>query len=328
MQDPANHAIGMVHDGYLKLFVLQRPQLPFDTILFDESQDANSVTIQLVERQKDARKIWVGDPWQAIYGFRGAVNAMEQVSAEETFRLTGSFRFGPAIADTATRLLRWRDPSPPALRGLAHTSGRVQVGRPGQRPYTVLARTNARLFAEAVSVLRETPGARLGFVGGIDGYRFDLIDDTYHLSAGLPVRDAFLRMMGSFEALKHYAKAVGDAEWLVRCKLVNDWGTTIPHWIARIRAADAPVESAAVAFSTAHKAKGLEWSVVQLADDFPDIEADCALWNTWNAMEPGTKRDQLAADLLPQEELNLLYVAVTRAQSALYLPAHLGILTS
>ena len=60
--------------------------------------------------------------------------------------------------------------------------------------------------------------------------------------------------------------------------------------------------------STAHKAKGLEWPRVRLASDFPSLEEldtldrDGLPWLT-----PG-ERDQ---------ELHLLYVAVTRARQQL-----------
>ena len=326
MRDPSDPSVSMVHDGYLKLFVMGRPHLQFDTILFDEAQDANPVTIQLVENQTGSRRLWVGDPWQAIYGFRGAVNAMDQVTAHQTFRLTGSFRFGRAIASAATELLRWRDTSTPELRGLSNALGTIRVANPSQRPYTFLARTNARLFAEAVAILTKSPTANLGFVGGIDGYRFDLIEDVYRLWANEPVNDAFLKLIGSFHALETYAGAVGDTEYILRCRLVKDWGHAIPQWIKRIQAAAVPVEHANVALATAHKAKGLEWSVVQIADDFPDLEKDRANWEAWIQAVPGREKSRLADKLLPQEELNLLYVAATRARSELYLPPHLGIL--
>jgi L-asparaginase II len=44
--------------------------------------------------------IYVGDAHPAIYAWRGAVNAMQQLPLHES-RLTTSFRFGDAIADVA-----------------------------------------------------------------------------------------------------------------------------------------------------------------------------------------------------------------------------------
>lgn len=49
--------------------------------------------------------MYVGDRHQAIYGFRGASNAMELIPSDETFYLTGSFRFGNEVAEVANRIL-------------------------------------------------------------------------------------------------------------------------------------------------------------------------------------------------------------------------------
>jgi hypothetical protein len=49
--------------------------------------------MQVLSCQK-APKIFVGDSHQQIYQFRGAVDAMKQVEAVQTLRLSQSFRFG------------------------------------------------------------------------------------------------------------------------------------------------------------------------------------------------------------------------------------------
>ena len=57
-------------------------------------------------------------------------------------------------------------------------------------------------------------------------------------------------------------------------------------------------------FSTAHKAKGLEFEQVWLADDFMRF------------FEDGR---ELGPDQVDQEEVNILYVALTRARAAIRL---------
>jgi hypothetical protein len=158
----------MTHDGYLKLYQLSRPDLSreFDLILFDEAQDANEVTLDLIGQQR-LPQVVVGDTHQSIYAFRGAVDALCRFEADETLRLTQSFRFGPGIAAVATALLA-------GLKGEAHPV----VGQPDRetvfevdrrRPYTVIARTNATVFAEAVSLLGTT---RFHLIGGVASYPF------------------------------------------------------------------------------------------------------------------------------------------------------------
>jgi F-box protein, helicase, 18 len=51
MCDKNDRHIGMLHDGYLKLFQLSDPVLDFDCILLDEAQDINPVTAAIVLSQ-------------------------------------------------------------------------------------------------------------------------------------------------------------------------------------------------------------------------------------------------------------------------------------
>ena len=67
------------HDGYLKLWALGQPKLSFDFILLDEAQDTNPVVLDVLSRQS-AQVVYVGDKHQQIYEWRGAVNAMENIT--------------------------------------------------------------------------------------------------------------------------------------------------------------------------------------------------------------------------------------------------------
>ena len=126
------------HDAYLKLWQLTDPEIPGDVIFFDEAQDADPVMLAVVNRQS-AQRVFVGDRFQAIYEWRGAVNAMESVTAQDTSQLTESFRFGPAIAAEANRYLSLLG-SRHSLKGRGSPQSRVG---PVTRPDVVLSRTNA-----------------------------------------------------------------------------------------------------------------------------------------------------------------------------------------
>jgi superfamily I DNA/RNA helicase len=95
----------MTHDIYLKLFHLSNPKINASVILFDEAQDANPVIAAIIKLQTHAQVIAVGDENQAIYGFTGAVNALDSFQAKHVLPLTKSFRFGPAIASAANKFL-------------------------------------------------------------------------------------------------------------------------------------------------------------------------------------------------------------------------------
>lgn len=96
--------------GYVKLYQLSRPNLSlaYDVVMLDEAQDANACVRDIVLRQRCPR-IFVGDANQAIYGFLGACNAMNDtnVPCTRSVSLTRSFRFGSNIASVANLILEW-----------------------------------------------------------------------------------------------------------------------------------------------------------------------------------------------------------------------------
>lgn len=296
----------MMHDGYLKLFQLSAPRLPYDTLLLDEAQDTNPVTQALVASQA-GRCVYVGDEHQAIYGFRGARNAMALIDADEEHLLTGSFRFGPAVADLANALLTAKGEKELRLRGLGQPT---QLGPlPPQAPFAFLSRGNSALFARAIQALDDR--TRFAFVGPLGNYRFDLIEQTYHLSqdnrAG--VKDAFLNSFASLEEMDEYAQAMGDKEIQGRCKLVEKYLHRIPGLIAQIqaRAGTYPGPATQLILTSAHRAKGLEFDHVRLANDFMDFYDE----------KEGQWKDLTQASEDEREEVNLQYVAVTRAKLSL-----------
>lgn len=102
-----NTAVFDPHNLYLKVWQLNKPQIKTDFILYDEAQDASGVMLSVLREQqeKGVQVIYVGDPHQQIYEWRGAVNAMEQVTAKN-IKLTQSFRFGANVAEVANEALK------------------------------------------------------------------------------------------------------------------------------------------------------------------------------------------------------------------------------
>jgi hypothetical protein len=93
MIDVQDGTVGMLHDGYLKLFQLSNPVLSgYDEFLVDESQDMNSCTMSIIFKQRGKITL-VGDDFQAIYGWRGAKNALSYAASRGAVvhYLTGSF---------------------------------------------------------------------------------------------------------------------------------------------------------------------------------------------------------------------------------------------
>jgi hypothetical protein len=129
--------IPLGHDGYLKLWALGRPRLGSQYILLDEAQDTNAVVLGVLADQA-AQIVYVGDKYQQIYEWRGAINAMEKIGGCDEVALTQSFRFGDAIADTATRSCA---PSAKPRRCAAIQRCRARSRRPAARGWCSRAPT-------------------------------------------------------------------------------------------------------------------------------------------------------------------------------------------
>ena len=295
MIDPNDNTVGMLHDGYLKLYQLSKPNLNYDCLLLDEAQDTNPVVIDIVVKQK-CSKILVGDPHQQIYGFRGASDAMEKINASKTFYLTNCFRFGEEIAWIANKILRFYKNEKIELKGV-----RDKEVLDKDKNFGIIARTNAVVFDQAAS---NCDINKIAFLGGIDGYKFNDILDVYHLYTknNQKISNPYIRNFSDYLSLKVYAEKVEDWELKSKCKIIEKYEYDIPQTIDRIKKSEVNINEADVILTTVHKAKGAEFTYVKLCDDFHSFYEDPLNNNL-------TK--------IPPEEANLLYVAVTRAKQNL-----------
>lgn len=303
------------HDAYLKMFALRSPKLSeYQTIIFDEAQDANPVTMQIIRGQKHVKLLCIGDRHQAIYQFRGSVNAMEHFSIGATkLHLSQTWRFGPKIAGLANTLLAEFKGETVPIKGVAADG----VWDP--RRVTRLSRTNAELFRLAAPVRGEgvhwVGGKVNKFTGdwmdGCENYRLDGVIDAYHLYARerTQIKDKLMReKFGSWDDFTKYAEDAGDGEAKILVKVVEEFMDGVPDLVADIKKnAVRESKDADMTLTTAHRAKGLEWSCVQLSEDFEVLEG----------IE--TKLAQNANAVIPIQDINLLYVALTRAQQAVKL---------
>src|SRR4051812_45616243 len=266
-------------------------------LYLDEAQDANPVTLAVLEAQ-GRPTVWVGDPWQSVYRFRGSVNALRMISAPQR-HLSRSWRFGEELAGVARAILAHTgEPPTVPLRGdpgIATTLGPV---RP---PCAVLCRTNAGLFEAAVR-----GRDRIHVVGGLEPLaRLVLGGWRLYLGEAVPEVPGLARFRGWDELLEE-AEEGRDPELRFLARVVARYGRALPGLVAdlRRRAVMQP-DMADRVLATAHKAKGLEWPEVRLAPDFPTL-------SELGAADPdGLPR--LTAEERDQE-LHLLYVAATRAR--------------
>lgn len=81
----------------------------FEHLMVDEAQDSAPIDWMIYDALPIANKAWVGDPDQAIYGFRGGrvalFNEQSRNPAGELILLEQNFRSAPAICRCAQRLI-------------------------------------------------------------------------------------------------------------------------------------------------------------------------------------------------------------------------------
>uniref|UniRef100_A0A8C0M1M0 F-box DNA helicase 1 n=1 Tax=Canis lupus familiaris TaxID=9615 RepID=A0A8C0M1M0_CANLF len=263
-------------------------------------------------------KIFVGDPHQQIYTFRGAVNALFTVPHTHVFYLTQSFRFGVEIAYVGATILdvckRVRKKT---LVGGNHQSG-IRGDAKGQ--VALLSRTNANVFDEAVRVTEGEVPARIHLIGGIKSFGLDRIIDIWILlqpeeerkKQNLVIKDRFIRRWvhrEGFSGFKRYVTAAEDKELEAKIAVVEKYNIRIPELVERIEKCHIEdLDFAEYILGTVHKAKGLEFDTVHVLDDF--VKVPCARHNL--AQLPHFRVESFSED-----EWNLLYVAVTRAKKRL-----------
>ncbi|XP_063068175.1 F-box DNA helicase 1 isoform X2 [Engraulis encrasicolus] len=308
-------AYHMYHDGYLKLWQLQKPVLEgYDVIFIDEAQDCTPAIMDIMLNQP-CGKILVGDPHQQIYSFRGAVNALYTVPHTHIYYLTQSFRFGPEIAFVGASILSVCKGVKRTLVGTLQKGNVCGTGHTAGEGVAILCRSNLSVFSEAVR-LTEDPNHKIHIVGGVDNFGLKRIMDIWILlqpddkrkKENLYIQDAFIRgfsrhQLGGFGGLKKYASNTEDHELEAKLEVVLRYQKNLPELVKRIyNRAEADPARADYILGTVHKAKGLEFDTVMVSDDFIKVQ---------------NPKDIKKVDKSMWDEWNLMYVAVTRARKNL-----------
>ena len=295
-------SVKMTPDGYLKMFHLEKHQLGMDLIMFDEAQDANGANIGILKNQKNCAIVMVGDLHQAIYQFRGNVNAFEYLPASEgmTFKVSESFRFGSEVAKVASAILAFKGESTP-VKGFKEGDEIASFIPEGEK-HAFISRTNSGVFMGALNAISN--GKNVHVVGGGDSLKFPEIEDVLRLSEGTwkGIKDDYVRSFNGkgFDAFKTEVERIEDRDYMRVVKMVEEFGSDLWDMMKQVSENRVKMKDADVVLCTGHKSKGLEWENVVLGDDFAQVD--------------------LEKNKVPSEaDLNLLYVVATRAEKRLVL---------
>lgn len=136
----------------------------------------------------------------------------------------------------------------------------------------------------------------------MESYRIEDLLDLYWFSVDMTERmrhDRLTREYRDYDEYLQVAEETGDVE-MKQAIFILEQFFPLPDRLSTLREQRVTRESEAdVTVCTAHRSKGLEWDRVNLHDDFADI------------LDPEMPESQR------QDEINLMYVAATRARKVL-----------
>ena len=308
--------IEITHDFYLKKFQLSKPKLNYDYILFDEGQDASPAMLDVFFNQK-ATKVIVGDTHQQIYGWRFAVNSLEKADFK-TYHLSTSFRFSQDIANLAMEVLKFK-------KYLSEHETIPIKGKGNSKEIktkAVIGRTNLGLLLKAIEYVTEKKKVKqIYFEGNINSYTYadegaslydvlNLYKEKRHL-----IKDKLIKTMKDLDELEDYIEKTEDVQLAMMVEIVKEYGNKIPDIIKAIKEKHVDnddKENAEMIFSTVHRCKGMEYDAIQLVNDFISEEK-------LTKLKKDKKAEEINATKL-NEEINLLYVAVTRTKNSIHIP--------
>lgn len=296
-----------------------------DWLYVDEAQDTNPTQLFILDRLREAsggatRIVLVGDPAQAIYGWRGAgVRSFEIASRRyraDLLTLTTSWRCPRSVVASAQKIVPDIRARPDAPEGSVRTVSDMDMSlvRDGD---VVLCRNNAPLLELALGAIRL--GRSVHVAGkGLDRKVSKLCERLFKKTHRSPTdesvwEDERARIEGEY-ADRPYAKAllmddlsVGQAIW----SIVMETGSPSTYEEFALILSntmhglffdpDRGNPRGGIVMSTIHLAKGLEWDTV---------------WFYKPSLIPSRTAQVLGGWHLAQEK-NLDYVARTRARENL-----------
>jgi len=293
----------------------------YERIFVDESQDLSRAQIRLATKSVSdtGRALFVGDPNQAIYGWRGAdsesCTKIIRAFEAKSLPLSVTYRCAKAIVREAQVLVPEFSCPETAPEGLVRSCDLPELLRQVRPGDFVLSRVNAPLISLCFALLKE--GRRANIQGRDIGAKLAgtirrAAKGTENVTQMLEKVSAWrAREVERLEALERDTTAVIDtAECIFALSeglgSVSEILENIERLFARTEAGSES-DSSRVILSSVHRAKGLERDrVFLLADTF---------------MRSRRKRDKITGEEYWQapgvEESNLKYVGISRAKSEL-----------
>lgn len=311
--DISNRTREVDFDDMLYLAVRNGITLPkFDFVFVDEAQDTNAIQRAILRKilRPGARLVAVGDPAQAIYGFRGADSESLNLISDEfhcvKLPLSISYRCPVSVVNYATQWVGHIQAAPGAKEGEVNNLGTKWQPSAFKENDLVVCRKTAPLISLAFKCVKarvpvQVMGRELGqglkaLIKRMGGRNVDGMLEKLEAWAERETEKARAK---KDDAL---VEAISDKLAAIRCI-----AETLPEGKRTLAELESGIDyifadkARAVKLATIHKAKGLE--------------ADVVWWLNRNEQPAMWAR----MDWEKVQEINLCYVAATRAKHTLNL---------
>ena len=233
----------------------------FPLVMVDEYQDLNPINHAMIAKLARARLIGVGDPFQNIYGFRGAA-ARGMSDAAERYTMTPcdlsvSFRCPRRIVEN----VHWRAPNMRWVKEGGAVSALESLHATAIRETaTFICRNNAPLYRVAMGLLAS--GRSVSVSGSDIGPK--VLAQMKRLGPADTDQPSTLAAIDDWLAEK-LAKGSKTAEDTAECMRV--FSRNAPTLSSAMAYAEHLfAQKGKIQFTTGHKAKGLEWNTVYHLD--------------------------------------------------------------
>ena len=310
--DLFNHYMDLLEEGkiqwdfdvILKFYQLYAPEVTlhdYDYVFVDEVQDSNEVSIDIYSNKfTGINKVFVGDPKQAIYGFRGSVNAFTKLKLTMELSLKETFRNSPEVVQQLNSFLKVYYPSKyiPSMSQEAH----IKKPEEFDIQLAVITRTNLGIL-EAIQTFNNS---QIKLLTPMSNYIKEILSlyaicGVGQLNEILPYHK-YLKRFRTPKNIINYAKKKNDTDLATKARVLSNFNYHEMKNIALLATQMEKVTQCTTCIGNVFTFKGLEANKVTILSDFHN---------------PSELQTQLQNGEIEEsyylEEINILYTALSRA---------------
>lgn len=282
----------------------------FDWLCVDEAQDLNAAQMFFIKMslKKDSKVIFVGDENQSIYQWRGAdvqsIQSIQNLFKPSIFPLSITYRCPKEIVKLAQQYVPEIEAGPDAIDGeiiYIEADDFLSYIKPNDM---FISRYNAPLMHYCLKVLKT--GTKATIKGKDIGENLEIFIESFNQSK---VVNLLAAMKSYVDQEKERVDILDEEDIFDAFIILNDQYLTIKELsegmvytsdlIERLKSIFVD-QTEGIVFSTIHRAKGLETDNIFFLDFDIDPRLNKESWKY-------------------KQEINLKYVAITRAKEKLYI---------